>query len=79
MNTITLDSELRARLNGLDQQMILTDEKGTPVGFFLPAHDYHKLMLGVLRIPLSEEEIERRRKEKTGSSLEEIWKRLGTK
>ena len=34
MNTITLDSELRARLNGLDQQMILTDEKGTPLGFF---------------------------------------------
>ena len=79
MNAIALDSELRARLNGLDQQMMLTDENGTPVGFFLPVHDYRKLMLDALKIPLSAEEIERRRKEKTGSSLEEIWQRLGAK
>jgi hypothetical protein len=77
MNAITLDNELRSRLNGLDQEMMFTDERGTPIGFYLPANDYHKLVLHALKIPLSDEEIERRRKEKTGSSLDEIWKRLG--
>ena len=79
MNAITLDGELRARLNGLNQQMMITDENGTLVGFFLPAQDYQKLMLEALKIPLSDEEIERRRKETTGSPLVEIWQRLGAR
>jgi hypothetical protein len=79
VNAITLDNELRARLNGLDQQLMFTDENGNPVGFFLPAQDYRKLMLNSMQIPLSEEEIQKRRKEKTGSSLQEIWDRLGAK
>lgn len=79
MNAISLDRELRARLNGLDQQTMFTDENGTTVGFFLPAEDYHKLILDGLKIPLSDEEIERRRQEKTSSTLPEIWKRLGAK
>jgi len=79
VNTVTLDKDLRARLNGLDQQMMFTDDKGQPVGYFLPARDYLNLMLRCLTIPLSEEEIERRRKETAGGSLEDIWKRLGAK
>ena len=79
MNTVTLDNDLRARLNGLDQQMMFTDDKSQPIGYFLPAQDYMNLMLRSLSIPLSAEEIERRRKETTGSSLEDIWKRLGAK
>ena len=34
MNAIMLDDELRAKLNGLNKQTMLTDEDGTPVGSF---------------------------------------------
>jgi hypothetical protein len=44
MNTITLDPELRARLNGLDQQMEVRDEGGRVMGHFLPAGLYRELV-----------------------------------
>ncbi len=79
MNAIMLDDELRAKLNGLNKQTMLTDEDGTPVGVFLPTNEYRKLILDALKIPLSDQEAARRRQEKTGRSLEDIWKRLGAR
>jgi hypothetical protein len=76
VNTIALDKDLQARWKGLDQQLLVTDDKGDPLGYFLPAQDYRNLMLRSLAIPLSAEEIARRRQETAGSSLEDIWKRL---
>jgi hypothetical protein len=79
MGTITLDPVLRAKLNGLNEQLEICDETGKPVGMYLPLEDYKKLLYRGVEIPLSEEEIEQRRKEPGGSSLQEIWKRLGVK
>ncbi len=74
--TITLDSDLRARLNGLDQQVIVRDENGNQVGLFLPI-DHYKALLRTVQIPFSEEEIESLRKAGGGGSLADFWKRMG--
>jgi hypothetical protein len=75
MDTITLDPELQTRLNGLSKQITVVNEAGEAVGLFLPMQDY-KALLRNLPIPFSEEEIQRRRKQTGGCSLEEIWQRL---
>jgi len=77
MGTITLDPVLRAKLNGLNEQLEICDETGKPVGMYLPLEDYKKLLYRGVEIPFSEEEIERRRKQKGGISLAEFWKRMG--
>jgi hypothetical protein len=77
MTTITLDKETRARLNGLDEFTWILDENGNLLGVFLSPAMYRDLSCASLEIPLSEEEIERRRKETGGRSLAEIWKSLG--
>ena len=77
MSTITLDPVLRAKLNGLNEQLEICDETGKPVGMYLPLEDYKKLLYRGVEIPFSEEEIESRRNEPGGSSLAEFWKRMG--
>ena len=79
MGRITLDPELRAKLNGLNEKVEICDETGKLIGLYLPLEDYKKLLYKNVEIPLAEAEIEERRKEKGGSSLAEIWKRLGVK
>jgi hypothetical protein len=76
MNQVIVDPDLRARLQGLEQQTAFCDESGQPLGLFLPLAEYRKL-LATVQIPLSEEEIERRKRETGGSSLEEFWRRAG--
>jgi hypothetical protein len=75
MSEITLDPDLRARLNGLTQQITVVDEEGKEMGIFLPMQAY-KALLRNMPIPYSPEEIERRRNETGGCSLQEIWQRL---
>jgi hypothetical protein len=80
MSRIILDAELRAKLNGLSEPLELCDEGGKTLGHYLPEVVYNKMLYALAeaqRPPLSEEEIEQRRKETGGSSLAEIWKRLG--
>jgi hypothetical protein len=79
MNQINLDPELKAKLNSLDQELVLCDEAGRPIGHFLPQKLYMKLMLAAYPPPVfTEEEIQRRRQQKgMGRSLAEIWKSLG--
>jgi hypothetical protein len=77
MEMVTLDPELKARLNGLNQQLHVCDEDGQPLGVFLPLEDYKKLLAHKVQIPFSEEEIAQLRSQKQGRSLAEIWKDLG--
>jgi hypothetical protein len=79
MGRVILDPELRAKLNGLNEQMEISDETGKPVGLYLPLDAYKKLLYADVKIPFSEEEIARLRGEKEGRSLAEIWKSLGQK
>jgi hypothetical protein len=77
MSQITLDPNLKARLNGLNEKVEVLDETGKLVGAFLPAEAYLKYLYATVEIPFTPEEIERRRQETGGCSLADIWKRLG--
>jgi hypothetical protein len=79
MTQITLDPALRAKLNGLNEEIALCDEAGRTVGHFVPEEQYRKLLYAwvMSTCPYSEEELDRFGKEKGGKSLAEIWKDLG--
>jgi hypothetical protein len=79
MSRITLDPELKAKLQGLDQQAEVCDTDGRTMGRYLPEELYQRLLFQLAesqRPALSPEEIERRRNETGGKSLAEILKRL---
>jgi hypothetical protein len=79
MGKVTLDPELRAKLNGLDEQIEVCDESGRTLGHYLPADLYEELFYAALAAesPHSKEELKRRHRETGGRSLAEIWKSLG--
>jgi len=77
MNQVILDPELRAKLNGLSEQMEVYDEAERLVGVFLPLADYKKLLYENVKIPFTKEEIERFRSQTGGCSLAEFWKKMG--
>ena len=81
MGKLTLDSELRSKLNGLNAPMEVCDETGHSVGHFLPHPLYEDLFYTALAAesPHSKEELKRRHRESGGRSLAEIWQRLGRK
>jgi len=79
MGKLTLDSDLRKKLNGLTEPMEVCDDTGCTVGHFLPSPLYDELFYAALAAesPHSKEELRRRHKETGGRSLADIWKRLG--
>ncbi len=77
MTKIIVDNEIWYKLHGLTEQVELCDDTDKPLGYFLPAELYNALLYGSLRIPYSDEEMARRRQEKGGRHLTEIWERLG--
>jgi hypothetical protein len=79
MGRLTLDPDLRNKLNGLNEPMEVCDEGGQIVGHFLPAKLYEELFYVALAAesPHSKDELKRRHREAGGRSLAEIWKRLG--
>lgn len=79
MDKLTLDPDLRTKLNGLDTPLEVCDESGRTVGHFLPAAVYQELFYAALaaETPHSKDELKRRHQETGGRSLAEIWKSLG--
>ncbi len=77
MSTIVLDADLRAKLNGLNEEVDVRDEAGNIVGHFVPHEKYHRMLCKTIDIPFSKEEIERMRKSGGGSTLAEFWKKMG--
>jgi hypothetical protein len=79
MSKVILDPALKAKLNGLQEQVELCDEHGQTVGHILPADVYKKLLYAAVEAanPHSKEERERRRRETGGRALAEFWKILG--
>jgi hypothetical protein len=77
MSRVIVDESLRAKLNGLQEKTELCDEAGQTLGLFLPEEQYWKLQLAADGCPLTYEELQRRRQEKGGRTLAEIWKSLG--
>jgi hypothetical protein len=76
MKTLVVNPVLREQLHGLGDQMEVRDDSGQIVGMFLPIGTYQAL-LGNIRIPLSDKEIERRKKEPGAIPLQEFWKMHG--
>jgi hypothetical protein len=72
MTQLVIDPVLCSKLQNLTAQVELLDESGQAVGHFLPPNVYQRLLYASVKIPFSEEEIERRRQTKGGRSLAEI-------
>lgn len=77
MSKLTVDDELRSKLNGLTETIELCDVQGQTLGHVLPPGLYKVLVHAWLDSQITPEEIERRRGEPKGRSLAEIWKDLG--
>jgi hypothetical protein len=72
MTQVVVDPALRAKLNGLADKVELLDESGETLAYCLPAAEYNRLLYASVKIPFTDEEIERRLQEKGGRSLAEI-------
>ena len=72
MTRVFLDTALREKLRGANEQLEFCDEQGLVVGYYRPAEP-----ASPIKSPISREEIERARAEPGGYSLAEILKELG--
>jgi hypothetical protein len=79
MTKLTLDDFLRAKLNGLNEQMEVCDETGLQLGYFLPRDIYQLMVDAWVRTWVSDEEMDRLSRETEGRPLAEIWESLGRK
>jgi hypothetical protein len=77
MTKVTLDSHLRAKLNGLNEQLEVCDEAGKTVGHFLPDSVYMRLLYDAINARVTDEELRQAADEPGGRSLAEIWQSLG--
>jgi hypothetical protein len=76
MSRVTVDAATRARLHNLEEFLILCDESGQPLGYFRPGMPPDLPADDKLTSPFSDEEIERRRKDRSGVPFSEVLKRL---
>ena len=60
MSAITLDPELRARLNGLNEHLEVHDETGLTVGHFVPDEVYTRLLYSWAKQEFADEEEHKR-------------------
>jgi hypothetical protein len=71
-----LTPALEAEFQGFQNPLEVCNAQGAAVGLFLPLDSYKKL-LAQIEIPYSKDELERRRQEKEGSTLEQFWQAVG--
>ena len=83
MTKVTLDESLRAKLNGLNEELEICDTDGRTVGHFVPSDQYREMVYAWVESQsgITEEELQRRIREETGKgrTLAEIWKDLGVR
>jgi hypothetical protein len=77
MQQITVESNLGEKLTGTSGQVVLCDERGRVLGLFSPVLERPRVEDLQLEPPLSIEETEKLRKNRTGKPLDEILGRLG--
>ena len=75
MTKVTLDAATLAKIPNGDLSEII-DEAGQTIGFFHPLQMPNALSAGRFKSPFTDEEIERRRQQRTGCSLADILERL---
>ncbi len=71
MTKIFVDAATRANLHNLDTVVEVCDESGETLGYFHPQSPTK-----AVQSPFSDEEIERRRQQRTGKPLAEVLERL---
>ncbi len=76
MTRVFVDAATRSRLHDLDGVLEVCDESGRTLGYFHPA-TVQVASSEVPRSPLNEDEVELRRKDRSGRPLSEILERLG--
>jgi len=79
MTQVIVNPELRAKLNGLSEEVEFLDESGQRLGRFLPSAKYRALLNLWADTLFTEEELKRAEQETGGRPLSEIWKSLGRK
>jgi hypothetical protein len=72
MTKLTVDPELRAKLGDFQDLVEFCDESGRVVGFFHPAAPSRDALNQRIISPISDEEIEAARGQRTGRQLPEI-------
>jgi len=72
MSKVTVDTALQAKLTEPAGVVEVCDQQGRTIGYFHAANDASNASGGRLRSPVSDEEIQRRRAQKTGRPLREI-------
>jgi hypothetical protein len=77
MQQIKVESPLSNKLMSLNGQVVLCDAEGYALGFFQPMGERLKVEDMQLDSPLSIEEVQERRKVRTGRPLEDILRELG--
>ncbi len=76
MSRVTVDAATMARLHNLSEFLIFCDESGRTLGYFHPGVPPESTAEGRITSPISDEELERRRKQRTGIPFSEVLKRL---
>lgn len=76
MTKVVLDESTRSKLGSADEVQ-LCDASGRTVGYFLSEQSYYRLLYQRANAEISDEEIERRRREPGGRTLAEILADLG--
>ena len=76
MTRVVVNADTAASLHNANGRIELCDDSGRTLGYFHPPW-YEQMSEADRRGPFSDEEIERRRKEKGGKPLSEILKRVG--
>ena len=77
MTQVIVDPELRAKLNGLSEEVDFLDESGQRLGRFLPTDKYRDLLNAWVKTLFTDEELKRAEQETGGRPLSAIWKTLG--
>ncbi len=79
MSTVVLDANKRVTIDAFNETIEIKKQDGQVIGMYVPEADYKKMLYAwaEAQCPFSKEELEERRKQTGGSSLAEIWKRLG--
>jgi hypothetical protein len=77
MTRVVVEEATRAQLDGAKEPVELCDKTGKSIGLFLSEEQYWKLQLAADGCPFSYEEMQRRRQQKGGRTLAEIWRSLG--
>jgi hypothetical protein len=78
MNRVVVDETVRAKLNGLKEQLEFVDESGQELGHYLPADKFRDLLRACGQSLFDDAEMkEAEAQPRTGRQLSEIWKDLG--